>query len=151
MNPKNFLISVDASDNAARAVAYAATILGGQQGVEITLLYVERMPGRDLFKNEADWKNQCSLEQERVLDFMKAARATLVGAGIPEASVHERSILCSQEPSIAKTILEVQQEGGFGTLVVGRRGITKGEEFLFGSVSSKLIHNARDCAVWVVQ
>ena len=107
MDPKNILISVDASENATRAVAYAATLLGGQAGVRVTLLYVERMPPRDLYRSE--------------------------------------------EPSISKTILEVQQEGGYGTLVVGRRGITKGEEFLFGSVSSKLVHNARDCAVWVVQ
>lgn len=151
MNPKSILISVDASENAARAVAYAATMLGGQDGVEVTLLYVERMPGRDLFHSEEAWKGQCSLEQERALDFLKAARATLLAAGIPEASVRESSILCSAEPSVAKTIMEVQQQGGFGTLVVGRRGLTKGEEFLFGSVSSKLVHNARDCAVWVVQ
>lgn len=151
MDPKNILISVDASENATRAVAYAATLLGGQPGVRLTLLYVERMPPRDLYRSEEEWKNQCSLEQKRVFDFLQAARATLAAAGIPDSAIAERTILCSTEPSIAKSILDVQQEGGYGTLVVGRRGITKGEEFLFGSVSSKLIHNARDCAVWVVQ
>lgn len=151
MDPKRILISVDASANASRAVQYAATMLGGQPGLSITLLYVERMPGRDLFENEQAWKNQCSLEQERVFDFLKAARATLAAAGVPAQSIDERTILCSAEPSIAQSILEVQQAGGYGTLIVGRRGLTKGEEFLFGSVSSKLVHNARDCAVWVVQ
>lgn len=155
MDPKNILISVDASENAARAVAYAATILGrqpgGPGGFRVTLLYVERMPPRDLYRSEEEWKGQCSLEKKRVFDFLAEARATLRAAGIPDAAIAERTILCSEEPSIAKSILEVQQEGGYGTLVVGRRGITKGEEFLFGSVSSKLVHNARDCAVWVVQ
>lgn len=151
MDPKNILISVDASENASRAVAYASTLLGGQAGVRVTLLYVERMPARDLFRSEEEWKGQCSLEKQRVFDFLQAARATLVASGLPDSSIFERTILCSEEPSIARTILDAQQEGGYGTLVVGRRGITKGEEFLFGSVSSKLIHNARDCAVWVVQ
>ncbi len=151
MDPKNILISVDASENATRAVAYAATLLGGQAGVRVTLLYVERMPPRDLYRSEEEWKGQCSLEKQRVFDFLKAARATLLASGLPDSAIFERAVLCSEEPSIAKTILEVQQEGGYGTLVVGRRGITKGEEFLFGSVSSKLVHNARDCAVWVVQ
>ena len=35
-------------------------------------------------------------------------------------------------------------------LVIGRRGVSKAEEFLFGSVSNKLIHHAKDRTVWVV-
>ncbi len=75
----------------------------------------------------------------------------LLAAGLPKDAVTERTERCSTEPSIAQTILDIQQTGGYGTLVVGRRGITKGEEFLFGSVSTKLVRDARNCAVWVVQ
>jgi nucleotide-binding universal stress UspA family protein len=151
MDFKNILIAVDASDNAKRAVEHAATILQGALNVRVTLLYIERAPGRDLFETEEAWLSQCRIEHERVFDFLQKARARLLAAGMPEAAVTERTVLCSAEPSIAQTILDVQQEGGYGTLVVGRRGLTKGEEFLFGSVSTKLVHNARNCAVWVVQ
>ncbi|MBA4358548.1 MAG: universal stress protein [Humidesulfovibrio sp.] len=151
MDFTNILISVDASDNALRAVDYASAILGNAQGVRVTLLYIERAPNRDLFETETAWLAQCKLDHDRVFDFLKTARARLLAAGLPDAAVSERAVLCSAEPSIAQTILDVQQEGGFGTLVVGRRGLTKGEEFLFGSVSSKLVHNAKNCAVWVVQ
>jgi len=151
MDFKNILIAVDASDNARRAVQYAATVLGTASGVRITLLYVERAPNRDRFDTEDAWLNQCRLEHDRVFDFLKDARAALIAAGLPDKDVMEKTVLCSAEPSIAQTILDVQQEGGDVTLVVGRRGLTKGEEFLFGSVSSKLVHNARNCAVWVVQ
>lgn len=151
MDRKNILIAVDASDNARRAVDYAAAMLGGAPGVRVTLLYIERAPGRDRFDTEEAWLNQCKLEHDRVFDFLSEARARLAEAGLPSDAVSERTVLCSAEPSIAQTILDVQQEGGFGTLVVGRRGLTKGEEFLFGSVSTKLVHNAKNCAVWVVQ
>lgn len=151
MDFKNILISVDSSENAMRAVDYAGTILAKAQGVRVTLLYIERAPNRDKYEDEAAWLNQCRLEHEHVFDFLKSARGRLVAAGIPDSAVFERTVLCSAEPSIAQTILDVQQEGGFGTLVVGRRGLTKSEEFLFGSVSSKLVHNAKNCAVWVVQ
>ena len=30
------------------------------------------------------------------------------------------------------------------------RGLSRKEEFLFGSVSSKIVGHARNCAVWVV-
>jgi len=151
MDFKNILIAVDASDNARRAVDYAASILANASGVRVTLLYIERAPGRDLFETEEAWIGQCKLEHERVFDFLKDARARLAAAGLPDNAIAERTLLCSAEPSVAQTILDVQQEGGFGTLVVGRRGLSKGEEFLFGSVSTKLVHNARNCAVWVVQ
>lgn len=151
MDFKNILIAVDASDNARRAVQYAATVLGTASGLRITLLYIERAPNRDRFDTEDAWLNQCRLEHDRVFDFLKDARAALVASGLPEKDVMEKTVLCSAEPSIAQTILDVQQEGGYGTLIVGRRGLTKGEEFLFGSVSTKLVHNARNCAVWVVQ
>ncbi len=151
MNPKRILISVDASPNASRAVRYAAEFLGSLPEVQVTLLYVERAPGRDLFETEEKWLSQCQIDKDHVFEFLKEARATLMAAGVPQEAIAERTILCSAEPSIAQTILDVQQEGRHGTLVVGRRGVTKGEEFLFGSVSSKLVHNAKDCAVWVVQ
>ncbi|GAB6125712.1 universal stress protein [Humidesulfovibrio idahonensis] len=151
MDFKNILIAVDASDNARRAVDYAASILANASGVRVTLLYIERAPGRDLFETEEAWLGQCKLEHESVFDFLKEAHARLAAAGLPDSAITERTLLCSAEPSVAQTILDVQQEGGFGTLVVGRRGLSKGEEFLFGSVSTKLVHNARNCAVWVVQ
>lgn len=151
MDVKNILIAVDASDNARRAVEHVAAIIGAGQGARVTLLHVERAPGRDRFDTEEAWLSQCKLDKNRVFDFLKDARAILVAAGLPDHAVIERTILCSADPSIAQTILDVQQEGGYGTLVVGRRGLTKGEEFLFGSVSSKLIRNAHNCAVWVVQ
>lgn len=151
MDFKNILIAVDASDNARRAVDYAAQLLGQVSDARVTLLYIERAPGRDRFDTEEAWLSQCRLEHERVFGFLKDAREVLTRAGLPDAAISERTVLCSAEPSIAQTILDVQQEGGFGTLVVGRRGLTKGEEFLFGSVSTKLVHNAKNCAVWVVQ
>jgi nucleotide-binding universal stress UspA family protein len=151
MDFKNILIAVDASDNAMRAVDYAGQILGAGAGAKVTLLYIERAPDRHLFETDAAWMNHCSLEQGRVFDFLKTARERLTAAGLPPDALAERTVLCSAEPSIAQTILDIQQEGGFGTLVVGRRGITKGEEFLFGSVSTKLVRDARNCAVWVVQ
>ena len=51
---------------------------------------------------------------------------------------------------MAQDILEVLKDGGFGTVVIGRRGVSKAEEFLFGSVSNKIIHSVKDCTVWVV-
>ncbi|MCU0614320.1 MAG: universal stress protein [Desulfobacterales bacterium] len=35
--------------------------------------------------------------------------------------------------------------------MVGRKGVSRSEAFLFGSVSSKIVNHAENCTVWVVQ
>jgi nucleotide-binding universal stress UspA family protein len=47
-------------------------------------------------------------------------------------------------------ILRIREEGNYDTVVIGRRGVSKAEEFLFGSVSTKVVQSAADCTVWVV-
>jgi nucleotide-binding universal stress UspA family protein len=39
----------------------------------------------------------------------------------------------------------------YATLVVGRKGLSRKEEFLFGSISGKIVRTARNCTVWVVE
>ena len=43
------------------------------------------------------------------------------------------------------------REGGYGTIVVGRRGLSKVYEFFMGRVSDKVLHLAKDMAVWIVE
>jgi len=52
--------------------------------------------------------------------------------------------------TISQAIIDEQKSGGFGTVILGKRGLSKAEEFLFGSISSALLHKTRDCAVIAV-
>ncbi|MCJ7616010.1 MAG: universal stress protein, partial [Desulfobacterales bacterium] len=44
-----------------------------------------------------------------------------------------------------------RDETKYSTVVVGRQGLSRTEEFLFGSTSSKIVNYARNCTVWVVE
>jgi len=44
-----------------------------------------------------------------------------------------------------------QDETQYSTIVVGRQGLSRSEEFLFGSISSKIVNHASNCTVWVVE
>ncbi|SFM64180.1 universal stress protein [Thermodesulforhabdus norvegica] len=52
--------------------------------------------------------------------------------------------------SRAEEIVNQARMRKYGTIVVGRRGISKVEEFLLGRVSNKVLQLARQEAVWVV-
>jgi nucleotide-binding universal stress UspA family protein len=51
---------------------------------------------------------------------------------------------------IARDILKEAENGKYDTLVIGRRGITGIKQFVFGSVSNKIVQLARKIAVIVV-
>jgi nucleotide-binding universal stress UspA family protein len=146
---RDILLAVDDSENARRAVKYVAFMLGGVPGFRVTLLHVISEPEEDYFaktEEKDNWLNTYRLEIESLLaDY----RQELVAAGFPEEAIQTRSPQ-RHCPSIAECILSELDRTGYGTLVVGRQGLSRKEEFLFGSVSSKIVGHARNCAVWVI-
>lgn len=161
MNEKRILVAFDGSENALRAVDYVGKVLGPAPGFQVRLLYVERVPERDFFATEAAWKEACEAQAAEVRQALAKAEAALKAAGLPADSVgseylpscrspQNQAPACSLGTSIARDVVRVMVEGDYGTVVIGRRGVSKAEEFLFGSVSTKVMHLAKDCAVWVV-
>jgi nucleotide-binding universal stress UspA family protein len=163
MDFRNILIAVDASENSNRAVNYAGEITRNAPGFKIQLLHVERLPERDIFPDEKQWKAACKNQERDVRAFLLRARNALEAKGVVPDAISEEYVVhcrspfytpsphCSMGHSIAQNILMAADRGGFGTVVIGRRGLSKAEEFLFGSVSTKIIHSARNCTVWVVE
>ncbi|MBN2140235.1 MAG: universal stress protein [Desulfovibrionaceae bacterium] len=161
MDWNKVLVAFDASENSFRAVEYAGEMTGRSKGFYLELVYVERLPDRDMYPDDAAWKARCREHEAEVRAALARARGVLTARGLDAGSVGERYEVscrsplrqeqsCSLGTSIAHEILRIQQEGGFGTVVIGRRGVSKAEEFLFGSVSNKIIHAAKGCTVWVV-
>ncbi|MDD3553860.1 MAG: universal stress protein [Deltaproteobacteria bacterium] len=150
MNFKKILIAVDASENSMRAVRYVGEIVGSSPGFEVTLLHVAVSPDRDLFPDEQVWKAKKQEMQANMELFFRKSRTALIEFGVPSQNIHERYIQ-SGGGSLSHQILGVQESDGFGTIVIGRRGVSKEEEFLFGSVSNKIVHYAKGCTVWVVE
>ncbi len=160
MNFKKILLAVDASENSSRAIEYTGVIIGDAADFQIELLYVERMPERDIFPDETSWQTACEEEKDKIRKFLDQAKSMLLNRGVRPEIVSIRYLKFSDfygSPNdvgfrgVANQIMHAQQEGNFGTLVVGRRGVSKTEEFLFGSVSTKIIHHIKGCTVWVVE
>lgn len=163
MDPKKILIAVDSSDNSARAVDYVARLLANTTGFEATVLYIERPPNRDFFPTDEEWRTAGQIQEKKIRLFLEESKTRLLASGLPgnvvqimyvphcQSPAKTNMQFCSLGTSIARDILQFQQSGRFGTLVIGRRGVSRAEEFLFGSVTTKVTHLAKDCTVWVVQ
>jgi len=146
---KNILIAVDTSENARRAVCYVAQLLEGNAAFTITLMHVINEPEEDYFSSpteQAKWVREYRQKNDAV---MNDYEQILIQAGFASSAIF-KNVFTRFCPSLAECILTEQNKLAYDTVVVGRQGLSRSEEFLFGSVSSKIVTHAKNCTVWVV-
>ncbi|MBI4777001.1 MAG: universal stress protein, partial [Deltaproteobacteria bacterium] len=150
--PGKVLLAVDGSENAMKAVDYVGRMFEGSTP-EVTILHVVRVLGLfqgtypEAFHTEINQKWLADV-QERMMPVLEKAKDTLTRAGLDPGRM--TISLETGKGSRAGDIVEQAYLGSYGTIVVGRRGISKIEQFLMGRVSSKVMQLAKDMAVWVV-
>jgi nucleotide-binding universal stress UspA family protein len=150
--PYNILLALDQSEGAMRAVDYVGTMFDGS-GPELTLIHVLR--GFDILEQRYDDRLDPEQEQEwmvagkKEMEFVfQEARTRLLNTGFDAKRLTTKII--TDVSSRSGAIVQEARDGGHGTIVVGRRGLSKVEEFVMGRVSRKVIQLARERAVWVV-
>jgi nucleotide-binding universal stress UspA family protein len=147
---KHIMIAVDESENAKAALLFVAGFIGGFRGFSATILSIIAAPDRDLFDSEAERQKWIEDKRESMLVVLERYRQILIQSGFPKTKIRTELVLGDGRP-VSSVILEKQKEVRSCALVVGRRGISKSEEFLFGSVSNALVHSANNCSVWIIE
>jgi nucleotide-binding universal stress UspA family protein len=118
-------------------VNYAAkTLQGGTH--EIRLMHVIR----------AQEQNVVTEAKDRINALFDEARKEFETFGFSAQQIHTNIVTNAQ--SRAESIVCNAEENGFSTIVIGRRGLSKTQEFFIGRVSNKVIYMTKGMAVWVV-
>lgn len=149
MDWKRIIVAIDNSQMSINAVHYVGSIIGKLSGVHLCLLHIYPAPPPGYYNTGATLEAYQKEQRQLAEPFLQEAEHYLRDAGVEPGCIRSRCIM-ADNATISDTILSLQKEGDYGTIVVGKRGISRSEEFLFGSISSALIHNGRDIAVWVV-
>jgi nucleotide-binding universal stress UspA family protein len=150
MVERHIMIAVDGSDNAKRAVLFVGDFFGCYEGFQVTLLHVILEPEATFFRDNDERTKWLASQREEAQKIMQEYKNILTDAGFPEDRINVR-IDSMRAPSVADCIIKEQKEMKCCTIVIGRRGISKKEEFIFGSTSNRVIHDARKCAVLVIE
>jgi nucleotide-binding universal stress UspA family protein len=149
---RKMLLAVDASLNSRQAVLYAAPY-AAQTGAEVTLLHVVRkfFPGRSPDLTAAGEAIEAELHEAlkaRIQGMFEDYRGCLEKAGVAPDKI---KIVCKfGSSSRAAEILATARQGNYGTVIMGRRGISAVREFILGRVTTKVLHGAEGLAVWIV-
>jgi len=155
------VIALDSSEGAWRAVEYVAEAFGQTPGMQVTLLHVlSGLPpafwddGHILEEKEkesrqrlvAGWQKE---QEKKWQGLVKKAHDRLTKAG-----VFKDAVLNKFKPKyfdVAEDILSEVEAGSFDAIVMGRRGLGMAKTLLLGSVTHKVVQNAKGCAVIIVE
>ena len=155
------VIALDSSEGAWRAVEYVAEAFGHTPGVQVTLLHVlSGLPpafwddGHILEEKEkasrqrlvAGWQKE---QEKKWQGLVKKAHERLTKAGVPKDAVVNK--FKPKDYDVAEDILSEAEAGNFDTIVMGRRGLGMAKTLLLGSVTHKVVQNAKGCAVIIVE
>jgi len=137
------LLAIDGSEEAMKAVDYVGTIMDIPE-CEVTVLHVIR----DFESRSADAREEFQKAEGAAKTLLEKAADRLEKAGLHRDRISTK--IRSREASRASAIVDEARKGGCGTIVVGRRGLSRWEEFFMGRVSKKVLQLAKERAVWVV-
>ncbi len=157
---KDFLLGVDDSEASMKVVQYVAKMAKNTDRL-IFLVHIVRAlelltATYDPFftlDSKVEWMKRLEQEhmkevRDRMGDFFDKAQALLREAGIRKNNI--RCEIVTGSFSRAYSILEEARNRGCSTIFVGRRGMSKVEEFLMGRVSNKVLQMSTDKTVCVV-
>jgi len=108
-------------------------------------LAVQQLSTKEVFtqKQEGDW---IAANQRRIVPVIDEAKRHLLKAGFFEERISSK--ILTYQKSRAAAIAKAAADGGYDTIVLGRRGFTAAGEFNIGRVSRKILHFAFRPALW---
>jgi len=153
VHSKKVLVCVDSSENALRAVDHSAFMLSGTD-CQVTLFHsirhLRRFVPMEVLEGAEElqelWKSKAG---EQIAPYMEKARGILLNAGLTKEQIAVKVVDGSR--SGADDILKEARDNGYGTIVLGRHGQSAMKQFIFGSVTSKVLLHSAGLAIWIVQ
>jgi nucleotide-binding universal stress UspA family protein len=148
-NRRRVLVAVDGSENAMRAVDLVADMLGGFDYTVglVTVIREETLPEKG---SSAGPALESGLEdiEPLVRKSLNQAQERLYAAGFDDSRLSLEIIRGAQ--SRAAAIVETADREGFDTIVLGRRGLSRVQQFFAGRVSTKVLQIGQKHHVWIV-
>jgi nucleotide-binding universal stress UspA family protein len=145
------MIAVDGSESSLRAVDHLSFMLGENPEIKVTLFHgIPKLTDYceiDFDEKDSELTDVIVRGDQRCIDSFYARAIKK----FEENGIHENQITvktASRAMNIGKAILDEIRKENCGTVVIGRRGVSKA--FFLGSVSRYVIEKVSDCALWLV-
>jgi len=149
---QKFLLAVDGSNRCNEVIASVAKILKNGPDCSVLLYHcVQSLAGvhyRAVGELPQQYEIDTEAEKRMGGEILEKSRNVLLENGFPQSKIEMQLKLNSGDP--AMDIVAEAKQKDIGTIVLGRRGLSRVESILVGSVSSKVAEYSGSIAVWVV-
>lgn len=152
-DPGKILVAMDASEGAMRAVDCLSSLIEGGDHEVMLFHAIKVMSLQTVYPDTPPLTTQ--MEYDLVEDgrktmgrIFKESKDRLIRAGLDDNKVDCK--ITPEAHSRAWAIIMKAEKEGCGTIVLGRRGLSKVEDFFIGRVSNKVLELANKRAVWIV-
>lgn len=151
-DPCKILVAVDSRDYAKKIIRFIPRLINKNIN-EIAFVHAVRMLSQSVGPQDAAGLEEgeeiiLQYAEEMILGVVEEAKAYLRDKGSPTVKITGKTI--SGPEGQASALIKEARKGGFGEIVVGRRGLSRVGELIMGRVSNKVVHLAKNEAVWIV-
>lgn len=144
---ERILAPVDFSDASARSLKEALALAKAQSNAAVKALYVVDMPPSDYYMRSFDSEGfRAVLRQSAKTAFVNFLQEQQI-----DPSALEEVIIDNAYSNVALHISEYAQAMDAGMIVIGAQGHSPLENFIFGSVTEKVVDRQNDKAVLVIR
>ena len=143
----SIVVALDDSATSRAVVDYLIALPFCRDDLHITLLHVFKKPSAS---EELMGETFTKEEPKRFLVVLEKAKNILVERGIYAGNI-EINLVTEPYPTVSDGIIDQFKKGDFNMVVIGRKRMSKAEEFVLGDVSAKLVRALEEAAVLVVK
>ena len=152
---KEIIVAIDDSGHSRQAVRYASAMSGVIKELSYILFHVQP-PISQYVIEEADRDPVAKAKLKKIQRkntenseiLLNRFKKQMIDAGIKDTRV--KTVSRPNLSGVAKDILGYSLVGQIDAAVVGRRGVTKVQEIIMGSVTRQLLEHTELTPVWVV-
>lgn len=143
----SILFAVNESASSRAAVNYLASLPLKPEAVRIKLVHVLRKPSSG---EEMMGKKYMAQEADKFTETLSRARDQLVAHGFMESNI-DIELVAEPYETISDGIMDQFNNGAYDMVVIGRKKMSKAEEFVLGDPSVKLVRALEGTAIVVIK
>jgi nucleotide-binding universal stress UspA family protein len=144
---RSFLVAVDDTASSREMVDFLIGLPLRRDDVHITLLHVFKKPSASV---ELMGERFTEQEPKRFLAVLQKAKNKLVDNGFNPNKL-EINMVTKLYPTVTDGIVDQFKKGHFDMAVIGRKKMSKAEEFVLGDISIKLVRSLKKGGILVVE
>jgi len=143
----SILVALNSSASSTAVVDYLVKLAIKPDQVRITLTHVLIQP---VAGDELMGKKFMEEQPKRVQDFLEHAQIKLIESGLLPENI-DLKIISGPYSTVADGIIDEFQKGNYDLVIIGRKKMSKAQEFVLGDPSIRLLRALEDKAILVVK